>query len=247
MNSLEAKFILEACRAGDVDESDPRIAEALQAMESDPELAHWFAVTQELDRTIVAKLKTVPVPEDLLARINANGLTSAPEPRRLSRRHWLGLAAAAAVLATPAALLLTRARPGKLDTFRHDMGSFMDLGWDKTFDLMDPEFANVKAWLESRRDAVQLDVPSALAASRTIGCKTFSWHGHKTVLICFSPKGAGAIVHVIILPHDALVDPPAEEPQLARLPNWNSAVWTRADKVYLALTTADPDKLTGCL
>jgi hypothetical protein len=50
MNSLEAKFILEACRAGNLDAADPKVAEALQAMQSDAELARWFAATQELDR-----------------------------------------------------------------------------------------------------------------------------------------------------------------------------------------------------
>ena len=216
-------------------------------MESDPELARWFAAAQELDRTIIDKLKAVPVPEDLPARIRAGESTVAPESRRWTRRRWLAWAAGAAAVALPAAWLLKRARPGDLAAFRNDMADFMDRRWDKTFDLADPEFANVKGWLESRRDAVQLDVPPALAASRTIGCKAFSWHGNKAVLICFSPKGAGAVVHILILPRSALVDPPGEKPQLARLPNWNSAVWSRGDKVYLALTTADADKLTGCL
>lgn len=247
MDSFEARFILETCRAGELDASDPKIAEALQAMESDPELARWFAATQELDRAIVTQLRAVPVPEDLLARIRAGGSAAAPDSSRWSLRRWLALAAGAAGMALPLALILTRARAGDLATFRNDMADFMDRRWDRTFDRADPEFATLKAWLESRRDVVQLDVPPTLAASRTLGCKAFSWHGNKTVLICFSPKGAGAIVHVLILPRGALVDPPGEAPQLVKLPNWNSAVWSRGDKVYLALTTAEPDKLTDCL
>jgi hypothetical protein len=44
-----------------------------------------------------------------------------------------------------------------------------------------------------------------------------------------------------------MTDAPGEEPLQAKLPTWNSAIWSRGDKVYLALTTAAPDKLTGCL
>ena len=246
MNSLEARFILEACRSGEI-AADPKIAEALQAVKSDPELARWFAAAQELDRAIIDKLKAVPVPEDLPARIRAGESSTAPESRRWTRRRWLALAAGAAASALPAALILNRARPGDLTAFRNDMADFMNRRWDKTFDLADPEFANVKAWLESRSDSIQIDVPLTLEASRTIGCKTLAWRGNQAALICFSPKGTGAVVHILVVNRGALTDPPGEEPQLATLPNWNSAIWSRGDKVYLALTTADADKLTSCL
>jgi hypothetical protein len=247
MNSLEAKFILESRRADAPDDADPKIADALLAVESDPELARWFAATQEVDRAIAARLRAVSVPEDLLARIRAGGPALALERRRWTRRHWLGLAAAAAAVAMPAALFLNRARPGALATFRDDMADFMDRRWDRTFDLSEPEFAIVKAWLESRGDIIQIDVPLTLASSRTIGCKTLKWRGHAAALICFSPKGAGAVVHVFVMSRKAVTDAPGDEPQLAKLPNWNSAAWSRGDKVYLALTTAEADKLSECL
>ncbi len=247
MNSLEAKFILEACRAGDLDESDPKIAEALQAMESDPELAQWFAATQECDRAVIAKLKAVPVPTDLVERIRAGKSVTDTGINRWPRRQWLALAALVVVLAALAALVIPRTGPADLATFRNDMADFMDRRWDHTFDLSDPEFSKVKQWLESRSDSIQIDVPLTLAASRTIGCKTFNWHGNTATLICFTPKNAGTIVHILIVNRSAVTDAPGEEPQLAKLVNWNSAAWSRGDKVYLALTTAEPDKLTGCL
>lgn len=250
MNSLEARFILEACRAGDLDASEPKIAEALQAMESDPELARWFAASQDFDRVVTARLKAVPVPEDLVARIHA-GQSTVAAPRGWRRREWLGLAALLLLLAALAAVLLPapkfRSGPADLAAFRNDMADFMDHRWDHSFDLADPEFAKVKQWLESRTDSIQIDVPLTLAASRTIGCKTFNWRGSTATLICFMPKNAGTVVHILIVNRSALTDAPADEPQLARLTNWNSAAWSRSDKVYLALTTADSDKLTGCL
>jgi len=247
MNSLEARFILEACRAGNPDDSDPKIAEALRAMESDPELAQWFAATQECDRAVIAKLKSVPVPADLVERIRAGKSVTDTGASRWPRRQWLALAALVVVLAALAALLVPRSVPGDLAAFRNDMADFMDRRWDHTFDLSDPEFVKVKQWLESRTDSIQIDVPLTLAASRTIGCKTFSWHGNTATLICFMPKSAGTIVHILIVNRSALTDAPGEEPQLAKLANWNSAAWSRGDKVYLALTTAEADKLGSCL
>ena len=247
MNSLEARFILEACRAGDLDASDPKIAGALQAMESDPELAQWFAASQECDRAVIAKLKAVPVPADLAERIRAGKSVTDTGTNRWPRRQWLALAALVMVLATLAALVIPRTGPADLAAFRNDMADFMDRRWDHTFDLSDPEYAKVKQWLESRTDSIQIDVPLTLAASRTIGCKALKWHGHTATLICFMPKSAGTVVHILIVNRSALTDAPGEEPQLARLTNWNSAIWSRGGKVYLALTTAQTDKLTGCL
>ena len=56
MNSLEVKFILEACRAGDLDPDDPKIAEAIRAMDADPALGDWWAANQEFDRAVARKL-----------------------------------------------------------------------------------------------------------------------------------------------------------------------------------------------
>ena len=212
MNSLEARFILEACRAGDLDASEPKIAGALQAMESDPELAQWFAASQECDRAVIAKLKAVPVPADLVERIRAGKSVTDFGTKRWTHRQWLALAALVVILAALTALVIPRSGPADLATFRNDMADFMDRRWDHTFDLSDPEFTKVKQWLESRSDSIQIDVPVALAASRTIGCKTFNWNGNTATLICFTPKNAGTIVHILVVNRSAVTDAPGEEP-----------------------------------
>ena len=246
MNSLEAKFILEACRSRDLDALDPKIAEALQAMESDPELARWFKESQAFDRVISTKLKAVTVPSDLAGRIRAGRSASAKAGRR-PRRHWLAVAALIAILALPVSLLIPRFLPRGFAAFRNDMADFMDERWDHTFDLPDPDFAKIKGWLESRSEPIKVDVPLILAASRTYGCKTLKWHGTTATLICFVPQKAGTVVHVLVVERSALNNGPGEKPQFARLTNWNSAIWSRDEKIYLALTTAETDKLAACL
>lgn len=246
MTSLEAKFILEACRSGDLDGDDPKIAEAMRAMESDPALARWFAETQELDRAVAIKLKSVPVPEDLLARIRAGEPSGSSQKPHLTRRHWLAIAAAGVAAAIPITLFMTRSRPGTLATFRNDMAGFMD-GWDFAFDLNENDYTKVRDWLQSKGTATNVSVPDTLAGSSTIGCKNLRWHGNRTALICFSPRGAGATVHVFVINRNAVVDPPSSAPEQLKLTNWNSATWADDKNVYLALTTADADKLSRCL
>lgn len=246
MTSLEAKFILEACRSGELDGDDPKIAEALRAMESDPELAQWFASMQELDRAVATKLKSVPVPEDLLAKIRAGDVAS-PTPRpHLTRRRWLAIAAAGVAVAAPATFLLTRSRPGSLATFRNDMATFMD-AWDYAFDLNEIEYAKIREWLTTKGTLENFAVPDALAESSTIGCKALRWQGNRAALICFSPRGAGATVHIFVISRQAVTDPPPVAPEQLKLAKWNSATWADDNNVYLALTTADPDKLSRCL
>lgn len=246
MTSLEARFILEACRSGELDGDDPKIAEALRAMESDPELAHWFAATQELDRAVVAKLKAVPVPEDLLVRIRAGEPSSSSRKPHLTRRRWLALAAAGVAAAVPLTLFVIRSRPGTLAAFRNDMASFMD-GWDFAFDLNEKEFKRVREWLKSKGTATNVTMPEALAGSSTLGCKNLKWHGNRAALICFSPRGAGATVHIFVVNRAAVINPPPLAPEQLKLANWNSAAWADDSNVYLALTTADADKLSRCL
>ncbi len=246
MNSLEAKFILEACRSGELDAEDPKIAEALRAMESDPELARWFAAEQELDRAVAMKLKAVPVPEDLLARIRAGGASSPAQGTRLTRRRWLAIAAAGVAAAVPATLFLTRSRPGSLATFRNDMAAFMD-GWNFAFDLDEIDFVKVRDWLQSRGTLENVAVPAVLAGSSTIGCKTLRWQGNRAALVCFSPRGVGATIHFFAVARRAVIDPPPVAPASLKLPKWNSATWADENNVYLALTTADADKLSRCL
>ena len=246
MNTLEAKFILEACRAGDLDPDDPKIAEAIQAMDDDPELADWWAANQEFDRAVVRKLMAVPVPEELADLIHA-GHRATPAARHRNRRQWLALAASVTVLGGLGSFWLLRPRQGELADFRRAMVDFIDRDWDHTFDLEESDIATIQAWLKQKGVQTQVDVPANLASNRTLGCTTLKWEGNRVTLICFSPRSTGTLVHLLIIDHGAIRSLPGAEPQMAQIANWNSAAWTSGAKVYLAMTTADAAKLQQCL
>lgn len=62
MNSEAARLILECYRPGTADADDPMFAEALQALQADPELARWFAAQQKFDSLMVETLGRLPSP-----------------------------------------------------------------------------------------------------------------------------------------------------------------------------------------
>lgn len=248
MNSREARFVLEACGPGPLDTTDPAVAEAVQLMESDPALAAWFAESRRFDQSIAAKLRSVPVPQHLLETIMAGRSVQKPRSRPFSQRAWLAAAAALFVLVAVSAFLLSR-RPVdvSLVTFRTEMAEILNGEWDHTFDLREPEFAKIRAWLETRRDAVRISVPEPLSRSRTYGCKTIRWRGRTATLVCFLPAEAGQVVHILAVDSKALLDPPSSEPQTTGVGTWNSAIWSRDGITYLALTQAPAERLARCL
>ena len=246
MNSLEVKFILEACRAGDLDPDDPKIAEAIQAMDADPALGDWWAANQEFDRAVVRKLMAVPVPEGLAERIHA-GRQATAASRKLNRRQWLALAASVVALGALGSVWLLRPRQGDLADFRVDMADFIDRGWDHTFDFEESDVASIQAWLKEKGIQRQVEVPANLVSSRTLGCKTFRWKANRVTLICFSPRSTRTLVHFLIIDSGAIRSLPGEQPQFAQLASWNSAAWSIGAKTYLAMTTADVTQLQQCL
>src|SRR5581483_1201863 len=69
MDSRQAKEILMLYRPGSADAADPEVAEALEAVQRDPELAVWFEQHCAVYNAIRGKLKSIPVPADLKRRI----------------------------------------------------------------------------------------------------------------------------------------------------------------------------------
>lgn len=248
MNSYEAKFILNASREKSIDADDPKLAEAFQLMASDPELARWFEQCQALDQSITSKLRSIEVPPGLIERIHAGNTLSHAAPASWFRRPWIALAAAFTLLAVSTWFLLgprTSAKPATFEVFRAEMAEFMDQKWDHTFDLANQDYSKLQAWLAAKSQ--NLDLPAVLAASKTYGCKTFKWHGVSATLVCFVPGTSRQVVHVLAVDRSAVLDDPGSSPVTARVGNWNSATWSRGDKVYVALTTAPTEQLTGWL
>lgn len=244
MNRTEAQFILGACPPGPLPPNDPQVAEALALAEQDPELAAWLRDTRAFDAAVAAKLRAVEPPAELRAALLAGRRLSRPAmPAFWRRPQWLALAALLVLCVGLAAVWLGR---GVTDAsgFRTAAARFLSEEWQHDFDLPERSFPNIRTWLAAQPGAIQVEAPPQLAAQRTYGCKVWEWRGRRATLVCFV-AGTGDVIHIVSVDAAQLPANPADgaAPQFARSGEWNTALWSREGRVYVALTTGDAEML----
>jgi hypothetical protein len=237
VDKQEAQKVLQALRPSDLDTTEPAFAEALDLLESDPELQAWWEAQQAFDRAVVAKLKEVPIPDDLRAAILASRKI---EPFRPPPQFsfWL---AAAAVLAIFCALGTSQyvQNFGPLPRSEYTASVLPFLGNNApSLAMTSADRDKIDAWLHEN-NAPTANLPPKMAGIPTVGCQKFSVHGHAVSLVCFVMAN-GAIVHLFTVDKQALTDPPTT-PEMDHIEGWCIASWSDARMSYILATEADPD------
>ncbi len=248
MNRTQAQFILGAHPPGGVAPTDPRYAEALAYAESDPVLREWLKEIRGFDSAVCAKLERIAPPADL-----KDAILAGRRPAATPQRSWLGGVwpwAIAALLAGMIAVLIpwrTAGNTGDTRGFRNAAARFLTDEWAHDFDRRDRGFPALQEWAATRPSAVRLEAPRSLRPLPTFGCKVFRWRGHDAFLICFSSGADGQLIHLVSVDRAALSEP-ASAPQPttaepARAGEWNTLTWATGGRVYVALSTMEPDRL----
>jgi hypothetical protein len=245
MDKQEAKRVLQALGPNDQDTPPPAFAEALAVVEKDPELKAWWKAQQSFDRKVAAKLKEIPVPDDLRATILAGRKIEQFRPQpHLSL--WLAAAAVVAILCVAGTfrqvslygpLAQTEYADAILPLLNHDAPN---LG------MMSPDRDKIMGWLKDR-NAPMGTMPAKVAALPTVGCQKYEVHGHAVTLICFVMAG-GSIAHLFIVDRKALTDPPGNDaPEYNQVAEWSTAAWSDGGMSYVLATTAGADALKQLL
>ena len=262
MNHETAKALLVACRPNGADAKDPRMAGAFALVERDTELRAWFATEQASDKIIGAKLKAAPLPEGLLEQIHArtrariaalplsyaeggeggegeSDIESDNVSWRWQPSRALAMAACFALLGLIAVLWLNRApsaSPGSFAAYRADMAQFL-----RTFpklDISTDRLPEVRAWLRQQHPLTQANIPKALEAFPSIGCRTVEWQGRKLALVCFMVEGQ--VVHLFVMPRSTFPDAKFDAtPTFAKAGSQTTASWASGENLYLLVTQAD--------
>lgn len=238
MDKQEAKMVLQALRPNDLDTTQPAFAEALALVETDPELKAWWEAQQAFDRAVVAKLKQVPIPDDLRASILAG--RKIEQFKRLPQfSFWLAAAAALAIFCALGTSQYIKDY-GPLPRNEYTAAVLPFLNRDAPLLAMtSADRDNVVAWLKEHNSPTGT-LPVKMADVPTIGCQKFSVHGHSVSLICFALAN-GAIVHLFVVDKQALTDPPAVgTPEMDHVEGWCTASWSDAHMSYILATQADP-------
>jgi len=236
MDKQQAKLVLQALRPNDPDSTQPAFAEALALAESDPELKAWWEAQQQFDHKVSAKLKEVPIPEDLRATIMAGRKIEKFSPTP-SFSFWLAAAALVAILCAAGSLMHYRLYgPQPKDEY---VASVLPLLGHNSPDLgmVSSDREKLMAWLKERHAPMGV-LPDKMASLPPVGCQKYQLHGHNITLICFTMEG-GAVAHLFIVNRKALIDPPANNaPVFDEMNGWHTAVWSSGHMSYLLATQA---------
>jgi hypothetical protein len=240
-------MVLQAFRPGSDDPGSPVFVEAFALVEADPELNAWWEAQQAFDRRVAAKLKEVPVPEDLretiLAGRKIERMTPQPQPHLI---YWLAAAALVAILCVAGALQRVQTH-GRLsqDDFAAAVLPMLKND-DPPLAMMSPDHDKIAAWLKEK-GAPMGTLPDKIASLPSVGCQKFMVHGHPVSLVCFAMSD-GRIAHLFMVPQDALTDPtPDTIPFYRPLLNWSTASWSDGHMSYLLATSSGTETLKQLL
>lgn len=229
MNSQEAKSILTAYRPDRPDAGSQRVAQALEQVQKDPQLAKWFAEQQAFDALMVSAVTTIPIPSTLKASILES--TPVAESKRLPdwRLRW-ALAASVVILASVAVLWLRR-DAATMAAFRDEI---VESGWSDSHHIgfASADLKQIQEWLRTEKAPGDFAIPAAVQDLRVNGCRVVDWRGQKVSLICFFNEGRH--LHLFVVDEKALADvPPDNMPDFEKSSGWKTVCWSVGNKTYL--------------
>ncbi len=235
MDREQAKEFLLRYRPGCDDTADPQIAEALQLLDRDPELARWFEEQQRADETIRAALREMPVPADLKERILAEQKIVRPDFAR--SRLVLVAAAAAVILLGAISLWAFRAGAiGGVTAYRAEMVRHVEKGY--LMSVRASNFDQLRQILAERKWPSDFIVPDRLRDVTVVGGSALEWKGHKVALACMQDHRRG--LWLFVVENAAFRSAPdSETPRLQTVGTSPTAIWTQGGNTYLLTANGD--------
>lgn len=249
MNREEAKIILSAWRPGrDSAEGDVLFQQALACMESDPELAEWFAQQQTEDDRMREALREIEPPAHLREAILAEAKVvpiASPVAGRM-RLAW-AYAAAAAVFLVAAVVFFPRGGPVDSTSALESALAGIAEKHGHAFGSKAGDLDEVRAWLAANGGAADFTVPAGLKNHGAVGCEVVSIEGTKVSILCFH-LGENRTAHLYVVDRSRLADPPEQGvPALRQIGDFAIASWSEGGKSYFLAGRGGQDSLRQLL
>ncbi len=249
MDYEEAKKLLHIYKANRnaLEEEEGLFREALRVKQENVELAAWFDKEQAFDRAFAQKLRSLPAPADLKAKI----LSQAPGAARRAtarcsdavppveapsntiwwRQPWAWTAAACFLFLLAAGAIFNYY--GRQET---DLARYMAAVIDHSCKCPGVEYKNedltaIKTFLARRRVPVPASMPRNLKILPGIGCLSWEYQGRTVGVICF--KG-DTVYHLYVA--DRSQFPQFKEtgdPVLRQIGEHGGAAWMDDSRVYV--------------
>jgi hypothetical protein len=241
MDSSQVRKILELYRPGTTDALDPQMAEALQAVQHDPELAKWFDEHCGSYIAIRNKLKQIEVPPDLKRKILLENVGR----RKIIpfNRPAVWLAAAAAIVLLAGGAWLTFA-PGKNNGFAaYKQREVLQVQRGYAMTMTSTNLAEIRDFLRAKRSVADYALTKGLEKLTGEGCADLHWHGKPVAMVCFN-VGPKKDIYLFVANRSDFANVPAPgKTKFERIHKLTAASWTTADKVYILAGAGDESEL----
>jgi hypothetical protein len=246
VDSHQAREILASYRPGTADAAEPQMAEALEQVKRDPELAAWFQEHCAVYQAIRAKLKSVPVPPNLKREIIAGRayhprVTSFAGIIPLPAQAKILLAAAAVVAITAIAWFQFNSRPAENTFFRYAdrMARSVQRSGVTYMQKYATNQTDVLAYFKSKDRPTDFNLSDSLKQLPAEGGSAITWNNHPVEMICL--KGNAGNLWVFVMDKKVVPDAPGAKAQFRKIGNLMTASWSNGDKTYL-LAAAGTDE-----
>ncbi len=238
MDSRQAREILALYRPGSADAAEPQMAEALDQVKRDPELAAWFQEHCAVYTAIRGKLKTLPVPPGLKRQIIVSQADHAriiplPGPAKIL------LAAAAVVLLTAIVWFTLNARPSEntFARYRDRMARSVQRSNVPYMKMYSTNQTDVLAYFVANQRPASFALSKTLQQLPAEGGSALTWNNHPVEMLCLN-AGADASGHsndvwVFVMDKNVVPDAPGAAAQFRQVGNLMTASWSAGDKIYL--------------
>jgi hypothetical protein len=81
-------------------------------------------------------------------------------------------------------------------------------------------------------------LPASLSGAPATGCRILDWYGHKISMVCYMLDGPRHY-DLFVAEKSDFMFAPASELNFGKTKGLTTAVWTKADKVYLVIAHTD--------
>jgi hypothetical protein len=246
MDNRQAKEILQLFRPGTTDALDPQMAEALQAVQRDPELAKWFEEQCAVYLAVRGKLKQIEVPPDLKRKILLGNIgLQSMAPLLYNPMVWLAAAAAIVVLGIGLWFLGTPGNDNDFSVYRDRQARQVQRGYRMT--MASTNLNEIRGFLRAKRWDGDYVLTKGLEKLAGEGCAAISWHQKRVSMICFD-AGNNKELYLFVANRSELSNiPKPGQTEFTRIHNFMTASWTAGDRVYILAGSGDAAELQAYL
>ena len=229
MDGRQAREILSLYRPGSTVSPDPAMAEALDLVRRDPDLAAWFGLHCAAQTPAPAHLRDLPVPEALKHPVAAE---PAAKRRRMGSRHSaLLLAATVTVFIIFICFSFSSQNEYTFNLFRDRIVRMAQRSYPIKMVTSNP--AQIREYFRTNGVSLDYVLSTNLEKLPGKGGAVFPWHNHPVSLLWLHSDENKDLYLFMANRQDIPTAPVPGKPQYNKIGRLMTVSWSDAERVYV--------------